>query len=270
MLLDHKSMGWEQVIGNLDYLAHWTYLLFLQETLMKIIIAFIMLCMIMMISTTEGFAGMYDDMKPKENEAAIHFSGVEVPLNRIVLIRKDARCCALKFIHCWTEMDEERLKEYAAYIDQGGDIAEGFKDASEKKYAIYEAYYQADCTGDFANKNVKVNQGKASWLPLRGPFRPFIYQPGDSYVKCGPIKLTWEYKTLVGFMPPDKGMGDFGFELAPTPWTDIKEVNIKDPQVKWYRYDEKRPRVFIPIDKLWEDTEKKETPAPGPDQGKTK
>jgi hypothetical protein len=45
---------------------------------------------------------------------------------------------------------------------------------------------------------------------------------------------------------------DYGIELAPTPWTDIKELNIKDPRIKWYKYDEKRERVFIPIDKLWE------------------
>ncbi len=82
-------------------------------------------------------------------------------------------------------------------------------------------------------------------------FRPFIYQPGDAYIKCGPIKLGWNYRAKVATMPPDKAAGDHGFELAPTPWTDISQVNVFDPRVKWYRYDEKRERVFIPIDKLW-------------------
>jgi hypothetical protein len=29
-------------------------------------------------------------------------------------------------------------------------------------------------------------------------------------------------------------------------------VNVFDPRVKWYRYDEKRERIFIHIDRLWE------------------
>jgi hypothetical protein len=210
---------------------------------------------IMVMSTRGGLAGMNESPMPKENDVAIHSSGVEIPLNRILLIRKDTYYCAIKFTMCWTEIDEERMKKYASYIHQGGDTALHFKEEAERRFALYQSFYQADSTKNLGDKNVNVSEGKASRLPLRGPFRPFTYQPGDSYVKCGPIKLTWQYKTGVGFMPPDKGLGDFGYELAPTPWTDMKEVNIKDLRIKWYRYDEKRERVFIPIDRLWGDKE---------------
>jgi hypothetical protein len=44
--------------------------------------------------------------------------------------------------------------------------------------------------------------------------------------------------------------GGYGNELAPTRWTDIREVNVFDPRVKWYKYDSLRKRVDIPIDKL--------------------
>lgn len=178
----------------------------------------------------------YDYLEPKDDEVAIHCGAIEIPLKRILLIRKDTHYCAVRFTKFWTEK-EKREKE---------------------KYATYEAYYQSDGSGNFSNKNVTKIDGKASWLPFKGPFRPFIYQPGDSYIKCGPYKLVWEYKKIVGFGPPDKGRGDFGFELAPTPWRDIKEVNVFDPRVKWYKNDEKRKRIFIPIDKLWEGTEEKE------------
>lgn len=222
---------------------------------MKMAIILMLSCFTATMFTGEGSASLYDYPSPKENKVAIHSSGVEVPLNRILLIRKDARYCAVKFTRCWIEIDEERMKESAAHIDQGGDIADMYREAAKRKYAIYEAYYQGDGTGDFTNKNVKVSKGRASRLPLRGPFRPFIYQPGDAYVKCGPFKLNWEYKTGVTFIPSGKGMGDFSFELAPTPWNDIREVNIKDPRIKWYRYDEKRARVFIHIDRLWKASE---------------
>jgi hypothetical protein len=65
--------------------------------------------------------------------------------------------------------------------------------------------------------------------------------------------LVWEFKRRVCFFPPDKGKGEFGFELAPTPWTEMSQVNVFDLRLKWYKYDENRKRIFIPIDRLWED-----------------
>lgn len=195
---------------------------------MKTILIFLVFCVLTTLVPTRIFTGTYDYLKPKDNEIAIHYSGIELPLGRMLLIRKGTHCCALRFTRFWTEKN------------------------GREEYATYQVYYQCDGSGDFSNKNTTMIEGRASRLPLRGPFHPFLYQPGDPYIRCGPSRLTWQYKTAVGFMPPDKGMGDYGFELAPTPWTDIKEVNINDSRVKWYRYDEKRERLFIPIDKLWE------------------
>jgi hypothetical protein len=148
---------------------------------------------------------------------------------RVSIIHKDSRYCALKFTRFWTE-----------------------KNGTER-YATYESYYQGDGSGDFSRNSVTKSEGVASDLPLKGPFRPFIYQPGKSYVECGPSKLVWEYKTKVGFGPPNKGRGAFGFELAPTLWIHVSQVNVLDARLIWYRDDEKRKSVVIPVEKLWED-----------------
>jgi len=172
---------------------------------------------------------------PGPNEVHLAFSGVEVPLGRMLLIRKHSEYCALKFTRCWTDKGEK------------------------EKYAAYEVYYQSDGTGDFFNKNVKFFEGKAFCLPWRGPFYPLKWQPGKPEVKCGSLNLLWEYKGFVCFFERSDEPGEYGIELAPTPWTDIKEVDIKDPRIKWYRYDAKRKNVNIPIDKLWEEAGKKST-----------
>jgi hypothetical protein len=215
-------------------------------------IAVLIFCAAEMISAKEGIAGIYDYLEPKASEAVIDRGCVEVPLGTILLIRKDSHYCALKFIRYWTEIDEKQKEKNAPYEARGGIEAELARERYTKKYAAYEVFYQGDGSGDFLRNNVVKSEHIASWLPLKGPFRPFIYQPGDSYVKCGPYRLVWRYKKRVCFIPTGKGEGDFGFELAPTPWTEISQVNVFDPRVKWYRYDEKRERVFIPIDKLWE------------------
>jgi hypothetical protein len=40
--------------------------------------------------------------------------------------------------------------------------------------------------------------------------------------------------------------------MAPTPWKEIEEVNLYDPRVRWFTYDEKRERKIIPIERIWD------------------
>lgn len=219
---------------------------------------------ILLLVTTfpgESIAGRYGFLEPGDNEVAISYCCVEIPLKRILLIRKDEYYYALKFTRNWTEADEKEKKELDEhYVSKGIINDEKASKFYNKKYAAYEVYYQKDGSADFSKNNILKKENTASWFPPKGPFRPFIYNSGDVHVKCGPFKLSWEYKNIVCGVPSGKDCGEYGFELAPTPWTDIKDVNAKDPRIKWYRYDEKRERVVIPIDKLWKDVENKEAP----------
>jgi hypothetical protein len=224
------------------------------KNMRKIIILSALLLITMMFVPMSNIFASPPKQKAESNEVGIYQVGVEIPLNRIILIHKKKQYCALKFTKTWLEMDEERLKLLANDIKLGGATAESARKSAEKKYADYESYFNKDMSLNLTTQNVQQNKGTASLLPTQGSFRPFIRQPGNGCVECGPIKLLWGYKTSVSFIPLGKGlnMRDYGIELAPTPWTDIKEVNVKDPRIKWYKYDEKRERIFIPIDKLWE------------------
>jgi hypothetical protein len=57
--------------------------------------------------------------------------------------------------------------------------------------------------------------------------------------------LPWTYPNHVAFYSGGQAQ-DEGIELAPTKWQEISEVNIQDPHLNWYRYDEKRERILIP------------------------
>jgi hypothetical protein len=216
------------------------------------------LIIVTMISMKVAFAEELR-LEPNPDEVCVYFSGVKMPLNRIILIRRENSFCALKFTRAWLEMDEERLKLLADDIRLGGATAESARESAEKRYADYDSYFNRNGAPDFSNGIIQKKEGTASLLPLRGAIRPFIYQPGNGCVECGSFKLLWSYKTGVSFIPVGKSSSarDYGIELAPTPWTDINEVNINDSRIKWYRYDDKRKRVFIPINGLWEDAQKK-------------
>jgi len=165
---------------------------------------------------------------PGPNDVHIGPNGVVVPLERILLVRRESEFCAVKFTKFWTGKTE-------------GD-----------KYATYESYYQADKTGNFLNKNVKFKKSKLSFPKPRGIGR-LAFSFGDKDIQCGPIKLWWGGGGSVHFFSTSQAQGDYGIELAPTKWTDISQVNVFDQQLKWYRYDENRKRVNIPVEQLWND-----------------
>ncbi len=205
---------------------------------MKIFIITLSFCFLQSISSPES------EVKPPEQEikrpiesnmAIVRPNAVRVPLGRILLIRKDDQYCAVKFFDVWWTSEEP------------------FGD----RHAIYESYYQGNGSGDFSKRNVqyrkeKLSVGKPKFLWGLGHYSV----KGDKDIRCGPIKLWWSSIGFVYFNRSDKDEGDYGFEHAPTKWTDILEVNVFDARLKWYRYDSKRKDMKIPIDQLWEDKER--------------
>ncbi len=170
-------------------------------------------------------------VKPSPDEVHIGPLAIGMPIGKILLVHKDKNYSAVKFTKYWTEKD------------------------GQEKYATYEVHSQKDGTGNFLENNVEVIKGRASFLPPRGIFYPLIWQPGKPDVKCGFVSLAWSpwcNVCHVAFFKRGKPAGDYGIELAPTPWGDIKEVNVFDQRLKWYKYDVSRKRRNISISKLLE------------------
>ena len=164
------------------------------------------------------------------NEVHIAPNGIAMPLGRILLVRKNSDYCAIKFSKFWSGK------------------------TLDDRYATYEAYYQDDKTGAFSNKNVKFSKEELHWPKtsfwLLG--HPWAFGVKDE-IQCGPIRLWWTGLGSAYFFKHGLRQGDYGIELTPTPWTDISQVNVFESRIKWYRYDETRKRVNIPIDQLWSD-----------------
>ncbi len=168
---------------------------------------------------------------PGPDEIQIAWSGIAMPTGKVILIRRKSDCGAIIFTRFWTEQDRK------------GDFA--------NRYAEYDIYFQGDGTCTFSKSNVTLVKGKASMLRPRGPFYPLKWQPGDPTVKCGPLKLAWDYYGFVCFFERHDSPGDYGIELAPTPWTNITEVNVLDSRIKWYGFNKDRKTINIKVDSLW-------------------
>lgn len=165
---------------------------------------------------------------PETNEIRISGHCVSVPLGSILLVRKESVYCAIKITKAWTGSNKE---------DQ---------------FAEYESCYQDDKSGDFSKRNVRFERGQLSyprgiWIGGLHSLRWGVNQD----ISCGPMKLLWSYKSWIYFFAGKQYGVESGIELAPSKWSDISEVNVFDPRLKWYRYDESRKTISIPIENLW-------------------
>jgi hypothetical protein len=168
----------------------------------------------------------YGDIGPPgPDDVHIGKTAIVMPLKNILLVRKDSDYCAIRFTEFWTGKTEEDV------------------------YAKYESY-QGDKTGDFSKKNVTFRKDKLAFPKPRGIGR-LAFSFGNRNIHCGSLKLQWAGGGSVFFYAEGQEPRDYGIELAPTIWTDISEVDVFDPRIKWYRYDEERKRMNISIDRLW-------------------
>ena len=197
----------------------------------KLVLVLIFCFFVIPIQTVgKGIEAFYygDVGPPGPNDVHIGKTAIVMPLGKILLVRRDSDYCAIKFSEFWTGKTEDDV------------------------YATYESYYQGDKSGHFSKEKLKIRKDKLAFPKPRGIGR-FAFSFGNRNIRCGPLKLQWAGRGSVFFYAEGQKQGDYGIELAPTKWTDISQVNVFDPRLRWYRYDEKRPRVNIPVDKLLED-----------------
>ena len=169
------------------------------------------------------------------NNVIITYASVSTPPGRLLLIRRDANYCAVRFTSFHWEPNQ-------ATRWRAGDFSH---------YAEYDWYYQGDGSGDFTRPGIQSGHRQLSRKPAIGLFHPFVWGRGDPFVRCGPFVLIWYYPTHVGFHMTNKKEDGVENELAPTKWEEISEVNVHDARLSWYRFDAKRKEVDVPMNRLW-------------------
>lgn len=169
---------------------------------------------------------------------------VSSPLGKFLLIRKGAAGCAVRFTSFYSEGNHGKTT--------------AFFTREPTRTAKAEWYFQGDGSFDFNKANVV--SGKASLKNTssfgigRWSFKPFATLGFD----CGTISVPWSEGIRTGFT--DKfGHSDFERELAPSKWTDLKEIDFDNPRLIWtkdYQYDAERERAekngkrYLPLEAL--------------------
>jgi len=173
-----------------------------------------------------GQAADIDEAKLKTH-ALVTWYDVGAPAGKFLLIRKDANLCAIKFTEYYRANDAKS--------------STFFRSGDETRDAKYECFCQREKGDGFGNATLGEVSTRSSWGIGR-----LAFFSGQRSVRCGQIRLPWMYPTRVSFNIDGAKLGDHGIELAPTRWTAISEVNVRDPRLHWFRYDESRKVTYIP------------------------
>jgi hypothetical protein len=73
---------------------------------------------------------------------------------------------------------------------------------------------------------------------------------GNSTLKCGDMRILWYYPTGVAFQGGTTPKSEF--EIAPTRWKEVTDINFDDPRLQWFKFVENKTEVtLLPIDRLW-------------------
>lgn len=180
-------------------------------------------------------ASSEEPKRPLPDTVIITWDGASAPVGRFLLIRKDKAVCAVRF----TQAERFRDRKPPTTFNSG----------EESFSAEYDWWFQKDGSGDFLKSTATSGHEELHSGPLKGIGR-LAFQTGSIYLKCSQFELLWRYPSWVRFWGAVKD-GDYGIELAPTPWKELSEIKLDDPKLKWHRYDERRELLDLPFDEYW-------------------
>ena len=186
-------------------------------------------------STTTGVIAVNSNRGVPSNEqivqyasshAFVSFDRVGAPFGRIVLMRRKGDICAVRF----TEFHRKDLP--SGFLTDGG----------PSFYAEYDWY-------QLRSQGVESGHREVSEKPGRGFSVTMAFTRGSPIIKCGSFAPLWLYPQSVRFFEGDERR-DYEIELAPTNWREPADIDLAHPDLRWYRYDEKRQPILIPWEQL--------------------
>ncbi len=114
--------------------------------------------------------------------------------------------------------------------------------------ATYEAYYQDDGSGSFVKPNAERYAGRLVQKPLAGIGR-LAFARGNFKLRVGRFKFEWHFRGCVSMYPYNKEEADYGYEFAPTAARAVVQLDVRDPRMRWFRYEWNR-KVTLSVDDL--------------------
>lgn len=174
----------------------------------------------MALSCTAGYAQTRCPEDKRADDHATRFvigaGSVKMPIGAFLLVRKGFQIGAIRV----TSIDSAATEWFGKFT--------------------YESFFQPDGSGSFVAKNVDRRTGELNVQRPKGPGRGiYIYQPGPYKAQVGKWIFPFWSPTLMAMSDISfwSGVGDRGYEFAPTSACNLSEIDVQDKRLKWFRFD---------------------------------
>jgi hypothetical protein len=126
----------------------------------------------------------------------------------------------------------------------------------DSQSAVYESVYERSDTGPGLSGNVDKRSGTLNLRPVKGPGRGvYMYKPGPYKAHIGKWSFPFDEQGLMALSDQSfwTGVGEHGFEFAPTSACNLSEIDFDDKRLQWFkrvRYDTDRPPINLLLSDL--------------------
>jgi len=148
------------------------------------------------------------DEVPNGTDAFVKENAVNIPIGPILLARRDYQYCAVQFTSSSWSADESE--------------------------ATYKSYFIPDSTRTFADRRVEHREDKVYEKQPLSIVGRFAAARSQDKIFCKKMNLKWSGAPKeTAWVYLDEGTT---LELAPTKWRDIREVNVLEASLQWFKY----------------------------------
>lgn len=152
--------------------------------------------------------------------AYISAGAVSSLLGKFVLIRKGTTACLVRFV---------------TFHSEGADgKSTAFFTREPTRTAEVEWYFQGDGSFSFDTPNVITGKASLRNTSSFGIGRLAFKPTATLGFSCGTISIGWSDGKRIGFYD-ENSHGDFEREIAPSKWSDLKEVDFSNPKLIWVK-----------------------------------
>ena len=118
--------------------------------------------------------------------------------------------------------------------------------------SVYESFFQGDGSGSLLGPKVERRTGELNLQPSKGPGRGiYVYKPGPYRASIGKWSFGFDGPSMMEMSDASfwAGVGDHGYEFAPTSACNLSEIDPNDTRLRWFRFD-RNANVNLPLAKL--------------------
>jgi hypothetical protein len=117
--------------------------------------------------------------------------------------------------------------------------------------STWESFFQPDGSKSLVASDVVRYAGAINVQPTKGWHSVYLYQSGVTDVLIGKWKFGFDSPSMMTMSDTSfwTGVGDHGYEFAPTSACNLSEIDTHNDRLRWFRFD-RNASITLPLTEI--------------------